>query len=167
MLTHAVHPGIVTLGGSTCSLCASPGDRSWRSCRAATPCHRCTARARRTEPRHAAPVRPPVGEIATRDRIHIITGGGIVLHFTHRTPCDRVTRPTPRRSTYAVALHSACAPRAFSLSLSLYLCICLSVSPCSYIGWIDSDFTQHRDRMVVRRGSFLIKDRRDQGMIAS
>jgi len=27
-----------------------------------------------------------------------------VLHFTHRAPCDRVTRPTPRRSPLSLSL---------------------------------------------------------------
>lgn len=39
----------------------------------------------RVTPRRTAPVRPPVGEIATRDRIHIITGGGdrAPFHTSH------------------------------------------------------------------------------------
>lgn len=58
MLTHAVHPGIATRGiNAWCAVCArAPGDRSWRLYRA-MPCHRYTARARRIEPRRAAPRR--------------------------------------------------------------------------------------------------------------
>lgn len=45
-------------------------------------------------------------------------------HFTHRTPCDRVTRPTPRRSI----LH-----RVLSVSLPLSLRVWVS-------GWVDLEF---------------------------
>lgn len=140
-LTHAVHPEIAL------SLC-----ESWRSCHADTPCHRCTAHARCTcscsmhcsYSMHQAASRRPFGvgdEIAiARDRIHIITGGegDLVPHFTHRTPCDRVTRPTPRRSIRA-------AYRMSRFGISRYAAI---------------EWPLHGD-------SFLVEDRRDGGGLLS
>lgn len=53
-------------------------------------------------------------------------------HFTHRTPCDRVIRPTPRR---------VLSPR---------------------IGWVDLEFhATPRSNGRLRRDSFLVEDRRD------
>ena len=127
--------------------------------RYAMPSMHCSCSMHRAASRRAAPVRPPVGEIATRDRIHIITGergSCSISHIAHRVIASHGRRLAASRMRPPCILHALCA---HSLSLSL------SLSPYSCIGWIDSDFTQHRDRMAVRRISFLIKDRRDQGMV--
>lgn len=125
--THAAHPEIAL------SLCACPraGGRVmpiYRSIDALlVPDAPSRIASRRTRPSGIG------DEIAIQDRIHIITGGeGIVPHFTHRTPCDRVIRPTPRR---------VLSPR---------------------IGWVDLEFhATPRSNGRLRRDSFLIEDRRD------
>lgn len=167
MLTHAVHPGIATL----LMLGEIQRVRSVRvretgqklavvSRRYAMPSMHCSCSTHRAASRRAAPVRPPVGEIATRDRIHIITGergSCSISHIAHRVIASHGRRLAASRMRLPCILHALCA---HSLSLSLHIRVSdgsIRISRNTAIEWLCAAFP-FSSKIEETRGWLLLPD---------